>query len=113
MDVISHNDSFTTCDRQLLVMDAVLCCWVMISFMQFILTKNTEVIYPIHMYSGITTSRVLDGELLYKKILEANLFAFAYRLFHEDFYPIDGTLPIDWREIFMKQSVGKCKQITF
>ena len=26
------------------------------------------------------------------KILEANLFAFAYRLFHEDFSSINGTL---------------------
>ena len=43
------------------------------------------------MYSGITSGRVLDGELLYTKILE-NLFAFACRLFHEDFSPIDGTL---------------------
>ena len=55
----------------------------------------------------------------YTEILEVNLFAFAYRLFHEDFSPIcramthtmtsaDGS-PVDWREIFMKQSVGKCK----
>ena len=41
--------------------------------------------------------------------LEVNLFAFAYRLFHEDFSPICGAL----REIFMRQSVGKCKQINF
>ena len=34
------------------------------------------------MYSGITSGRMLDGELLYTKILEVNLFAFAYRLFH-------------------------------
>ena len=27
--------------------------------------------------SGITSGRVLDGELLYTKILEVNLFAFA------------------------------------
>ena len=54
---------------------------------------------------------MLDGELLYTKILEVNLFAFAYRLLHEDFSPING--PVDWREIFMKQSVGKCKQINF
>ena len=39
------------------------------------------------MYSGITSGRVLDGELLYTKILEVNLFAFAYRLFHRDFSP--------------------------
>ena len=34
------------------------------------------------MYSGITSGRVLDGELLHTKILEVDLFAFAYRLFH-------------------------------
>ena len=28
----------------------------------------------------------------YTKILEVNLFAFAYRLFHRDFSPINGTL---------------------
>ena len=53
---------------------------------KYILNINT-----IYMYSGITSGRVLDGELLYTKILEVNLFAFA--------------------EISMKQSVGKCKQI--
>ena len=42
------------------------------------------------MYSGITSGRVLNGELLYAKILEVNLFAFAYRLFHEDFSSIIG-----------------------
>ena len=45
------------------------------------------------MYSGITSGRVLDGEFLYTKIPEVNLFAFAYRLFHRDFSPINGTLP--------------------
>ena len=44
------------------------------------------------MYSGITSGRVLDGELLYTKILEVNLFAFAYRLFRRDFSSLDGTL---------------------
>ena len=43
------------------------------------------------MYSGITSGRVLSGELLYTKILEVNLFAFAYRLFRRDFSPLDGT----------------------
>ena len=52
----------------------------------------------IHMYSGITSGRVLDGELLYTKILEVNLFAKCL---------------VEWREISMKQSVGKCKQINF
>ena len=46
------------------------------------------------MYSGITSGRVLDGELLYTKILEVNLFAFAYRLFRRDFSPLDGTFCI-------------------
>ena len=32
------------------------------------------------MYSGITSGRVLNGELLYTKILEVNLFAFANKL---------------------------------
>ena len=48
-------------------------------------------IYTIYMYSGITSGRVLNGELLYTKILEVNLFAFAYRLFRRDFSPLDGT----------------------
>ena len=49
-------------------------------------------LYTIQIYSGITSGRVLDGELLYTKILEVNLFAFAYRLFHEYFSPIDMAL---------------------
>ena len=32
------------------------------------------------MYSGITSGRVLNGELLYTKILEVNLFANANKL---------------------------------
>ena len=32
------------------------------------------------------------GKSVYTKILEVNLFAFAYRLFHEDFSPIDGAI---------------------
>ena len=46
------------------------------------------------MYSGITSGRVLDGELLYTKILEVNLYAFAYRLFHEDLSSIVGTFAL-------------------
>ena len=34
----------------------------------------------IKIYSGITSGRVLDGELLYTKILEFNLFAKPRRL---------------------------------
>ena len=45
----------------------------------------------IQICSGITRGRVLNGEHFYIKITEVNLFAFAYRLFHEDFSPIDGA----------------------
>ena len=38
------------------------------------------------------------------KIIEVNLAAFVYRLFHEDFSPLVGT----FSELFMKQSVNKC-----
>ena len=46
----------------------------------------------IQIYSGITSGRVLNGELSYTEILEVNLFALAYRLFHEDFSPIYGAI---------------------
>ena len=80
--------------------------------------------FIIQICSGITRGRVLDRELLCTEILEVNLFAFAYRLFHDfspiyeanrllykDFSPIYEALLeiVNWREIFMKQSVGKCK----
>ena len=45
----------------------------------------------IHTYSGITSGIVLNGELLYRKILEVNLFPFANRLFDEDFSSIIGA----------------------
>ena len=42
---------------------------------------------------------------VYTKILEVNVFALAYRLFHEDFSTIDGALslrnPIMCRYFFM------------
>ena len=50
--------------------------------------------YIIQICPGITSGGVLDGELLYTKILEVNLFAFAYRLFHEDFSPINEAQPL-------------------
>ena len=52
----------------------------------------------IQIYSGITSGRVLDGELLYTKILEVNLFAYAYRLLHEDFSPKPSRLEITFHE---------------
>ena len=36
---------------------------------------------------------ILCDSYLYAKILEVNLFAFVYRLFHEDFSPFYGALP--------------------
>ena len=54
--------------------------------------------FTIHLYSGITSGRVLNGELLYTTILEVKLFAFAYRLFHEDFSSIDGMLQLSIEE---------------
>ena len=53
------------------------------------------------MYSGITSGKVLDGELLYTKVLEVNLFAFANRLFHRDFSPIN------WAYCIGTNSAGK------
>ena len=60
---------------------------------------------------------MLNGELLYTYILEVNLFAFAYRLFMKISLQSTGEgkggggggRVLVWREIFMKQSVGKCK----
>ena len=56
--------------------------------LNYIKTKNNT----IYMYSGITSGRVLDGERLYTKILEVNLFTFAYRLFRRDFSPLNAPL---------------------
>ena len=62
-------------------------------FCNYYIDLNTHIyiVTTIHMYSGITSGRVLNGELLYTKILEVNLFAFPYRLFRRDFSPLDGT----------------------
>ena len=60
----------------------------------FYIVHSVYIFYDtIHMYSGITSGRVLDGELIYTNILE--------------------VCPVNWREISMKQSVGKCKHIIF
>ena len=55
------------------------------------------------MCSGITSGRVLDGELLYTNILEVNLFAFAYRLFHRDFSPMSNALERNLYETVCRQ----------
>ena len=62
--------------------------------------KYIHIYITIHMCSGITIGRVLNGELLYTKILEVNLFAFAYRLFHEDFSSIIGDFCIGTHSFF-------------
>ena len=64
----------------------------------------------IHMYSGITSGRVLSGEFLYTKILEVNLFAFAYRLFRRDFSPLDGTYCMGTHSFLQRyKSFIKCR----
>ena len=63
--------------------------WIAVSYI--VIDIYIYICNTIHMYSGITSGRVLSGELLYTKILEVNLFAFAYRLFRRDFSPLDGT----------------------
>ena len=44
----------------------------------------------------------------FTEITEVNLSVFASRLFHDDFSSLVGTQR-DPREIFMKQSVDKCR----
>ena len=55
-------------------------------------------------YSGIANGRVLTVECYtyrnYTKILEVNLFVFAYRLFHEDFSSIVGDFCIGTHSFF-------------
>ena len=70
-------------------------CYLIPACKSYVISSEVKgsiyILKTIHMYSGITSARVLNGELLYTKILEVNLFAFAYRLFHRDFSPLDGT----------------------
>ena len=44
-----------------------------------------------YIMNGWPEERDSDIALYYTKILEVNLFAFAYRLFRRDFSPLDGT----------------------
>ena len=44
-------------------------------------TSNLYLIQFICILESQVVARVLDGKLLYTKILEVHLFAFAYRLF--------------------------------
>ena len=41
--------------------------------------------------SQVYQNSLFNFDLDYTKILEINLFAFAYRLFHRDFSPVNGT----------------------
>ena len=82
-------------------------------------SKQASLIPSAYAFAGKCSDRLADW-LIYNwictniievnlstKILEVNLFAFAYRLFHRDFYPLNGAY------CNTKQSVGKCKQINF
>ena len=70
--MIGYKCSTETCKRNLQLTKALPRLQDMYTYL--ILHDNT-----IHMCSGITSGRVLDAELLCTKILEVNLFAFAYR----------------------------------
>ena len=54
--------------------------------------------------------------LSYTKILEVNLFAFAYRLFHEDFSSVDGATFLCWkhqiRQRFNKILITSIRSLT-
>ena len=47
--------------------------------------------YALVFIYKATTHTFTHFILYYTKILEVNLFAFAYRLFRRDFSPLDGT----------------------
>ena len=49
---------------------------------------------------------MLNGELFFTETLPINVYEAGKRLSIIQH-------PVDWIEIFMKQSVGKCKQINF
>ena len=55
---------------------------------KLLVIDNVYIIIQFICIQESQSGRVLNGELLYTKILEVNLFAFAYRLFHEDFSSI-------------------------
>ena len=56
--------------------------------------------HAIHMYSGITSGRVLNGELNGELNVQKGMSTHA-------------ICPVEWGEISTKQSVDKCKQINF
>ena len=82
----------------------------------------------VQICSGITRGRVLNlglyaqrlqkliylhlfTDCLMKISLQSleQIFAFVYRLFHEDFIISGQISSNDWREIFMKQSEKNCR----
>ena len=44
-----------------------------LSSVELMVMKPSRIYNTIHMYSGITSGRVLNGKLLYTKILEVNM----------------------------------------
>ena len=62
----------------------------------------------IHMYSGITSGRVLDGRLPIQKPYQINI-KYIYKAGKR--MSTNAICPVDWREISMKQSISKCEQI--
>ena len=62
---------------------------VQYSLFTYIMLHFNAVFHIIQIYYGIKCGKVLNGSFL-SGILKVNLFAFAYRLFHDDFSPLDG-----------------------
>ena len=74
----------------------------------------------IQICSGITNGRVLDDSPFRNptKLGEERLRLQIQEPYQINVYIAGKMLsimqrPVDWREIFMKQSAGKCKQINF
>ena len=76
----------------------------MLKLIQWMQTVNSE-----GAQARISAQRFSVEFQLYIKILEVNLFAFAYRLFRRDFSPLDGTYcsPLDGTYCNMSRRVGR------
>ena len=64
----------------------------MVSFLENVISFLENVISFLGIHKTNVNLLRYTYAYTYTKILEVNLFAFAYRLFHEDFFPINGAL---------------------
>ena len=75
--------------------------------MFWIHVKCKNSFFIIQIYSGITIGRVLNRELYtnrFKKIIYLHVSTDCFMKIS-----LQSMGPVDWREIFIKQSVDKCK----